>query len=268
MTGVPAAGLPDGAVPSADPAVPPLFGFTVGLVMAGDGAGRECERLLATQGARTVYGPVGTRDPAGSRPPERAVRPVDRLADLVVTGRIDAVAFTSVPAVARLLAAAEDRGRRDGLIAALRTTVLAACLEPACAAPLGRLEVPTVLPGRRRIDALVSTICAELPARSARDITAAGHHLRVQGSGVVVDGVAVLLPPKTAAVLIALADRPGHVLSRAELLRRTGGTDGTGAESGGEHSVEMTVARLRAALGPAGVAVQTVVKRGYRLAVA
>jgi uroporphyrinogen-III synthase len=32
------------------------------------------------------------------------------------------------------------------------------------------------------------------------------------------------------------------------------------------HAVEMTVARLRTALGPAGGLVETVVKRGYRLA--
>ncbi|MEF2162612.1 winged helix-turn-helix domain-containing protein, partial [Pseudomonas aeruginosa] len=35
-----------------------------------------------------------------------------------------------------------------------------------------------------------------------------------------------------------------------------------------EHAVEMTVARLRTALGPAAGVVQTVVKRGYRLAAA
>nr|MDT0664227.1 winged helix-turn-helix domain-containing protein [Micromonospora sp. DSM 115978] len=87
--------------------------------------------------------------------------------------------------------------------------------------------------------------------------------LRVQGSAVIVNGSAVMLAPKTAAVLDALAERPGRVLSRAELLQRTGTAGLTD-----EHAVEMTVARLRTALGPAGKVVETVIKRGYRLAVA
>lgn len=59
-------------------------------------------------------------------------------------------------------------------------------------------------------------------------------------------------------VLAELARRPGVVVSRAELLAvlSGGGTD--------EHAVEMAVTRLRGAVGAR--VVQTVVKRGYRLA--
>ncbi len=62
-------------------------------------------------------------------------------------------------------------------------------------------------------------------------------------------------------MLAALVEAGGAVLSRPELLRRA-----WPGEVADEHAVEMTVARLRGALGPAGVVVQTVVKRGYRLA--
>ena len=62
------------------------------------------------------------------------------------------------------------------------------------------------------------------------------------------------------ALLQALLVNPGHVVSRRELLAALPG--GTAAS---EHAVEMAVARLRAALGTR--LVQTVVKRGYRLAV-
>ncbi len=52
------------------------------------------------------------------------------------------------------------------------------------------------------------------------------------------------------------------MLSRTAILRE-GGSDG----GGDEHAGEMIVGRLRSALGPAGVVVvETVVKRGYRLA--
>lgn len=68
------------------------------------------------------------------------------------------------------------------------------------------------------------------------------------------------LSPAPAAVLQALLVNPGHVVSRRELLAAL--PSGT---AGSEHAVEMAVARLRAAVGTR--LVQTVVKRGYRLAV-
>ena len=59
------------------------------------------------------------------------------------------------------------------------------------------------------------------------------------------------------AVLRELARRPGHVVPRPDLIGSLpGGGDG--------HAVEMAVTRLRAALGEP--VVETVVKRGYRLA--
>jgi uroporphyrinogen-III synthase len=61
------------------------------------------------------------------------------------------------------------------------------------------------------------------------------------------------------AVMTTLAAQPGRVISRQELLN---GMPGAGSD---EHAVEMAVTRLRAALGDARL-VQTIVKRGYRLA--
>ena len=61
------------------------------------------------------------------------------------------------------------------------------------------------------------------------------------------------------ALLRTLARRPGRVVTRAELLRAL---PGAGAD---EHAVETAMTRLRAALGEPKL-VQTVVKRGYRLA--
>jgi uroporphyrinogen-III synthase len=60
------------------------------------------------------------------------------------------------------------------------------------------------------------------------------------------------------AVLEELVRRPGVVISRSRLLSLLpgGGSD--------EHAVEMAVTRLRGAVGSR--VVQTVVKRGYRLA--
>ena len=67
------------------------------------------------------------------------------------------------------------------------------------------------------------------------------------------------LSPAPFAVLQALLVNPGHVVSRRDLLAAL--PSGT---AGSEHAVEMAVARLRSSLGTRSV--QTVVKRGYRLA--
>jgi uroporphyrinogen-III synthase len=60
-------------------------------------------------------------------------------------------------------------------------------------------------------------------------------------------------------MLRTLAARPGQVIDRATLLSALPG-------AGDLHAVEVAIARLRTGLGSPGV-VQTVVKRGYRLAV-
>lgn len=184
--------------------------------------------------------------------------PLDRLTDAAVMGGIDVLAFTSAPAAVSLLARATERGMRENLLAALRGPVLALCVGPVTAAPLAALDIPTVQPQRARLGAMVRCLEAELPAR-ARRLPVAGHLLELRGHAVLVDGVLRPVPPAGMALLRALAHRAGRVLARGELLRvLPGGGDD-------EHAVETAVARLRGALGVPRL-VQTVVKRGYRLA--
>ena len=184
--------------------------------------------------------------------------PLDRLTDAVLAGCVDVLAFTSAPAAASLLARAADRGVRDELVAALRGPVLSLCVGPVTAAPLEALDIPTVQPDRSRLGAMVRKLEAELPAR-ARGLPVAGHRLELRGHAVLVDGVLRPVPPAGMALLRALARRPGRVVTRAELLPALPGT------SNDEHAVESAMTRLRAALGESRL-VQTVVKRGYRLA--
>ena len=184
--------------------------------------------------------------------------PLDRLTDATLGGTVDALAFTSAPAAASLLARAAERGLGAELLAALRGPVLALCVGPVTAGPLEAADVPTVQPQRSRLGAMVRRLEAELPAR-ARRLPVAGHWVELRGHAVLVDGELRGVPPTGMGLLRALARRPGRVVPRAELLRALPGGGGD------EHAVEMAVARLRAALGPPTL-VQTVVKRGYRLA--
>lgn len=193
-------------------------------------------------------------------PPED-VRPLRRMVEAIATNALDCVTFTSAPAAVSLLQTAGEEGRHDALVDALRGPVLAACVGPVTAAPLVRLGVPVVQPVRMRLGALVRTVVEELPARRTRRVAAGEHVLELRGHAVLVDGAPVELTGRQAAVLSALVRAGGDVLSRAEILREAWPEEGRD-----EHAVEMTVGRLRSALGPAGAVVETVVKRGYRLA--
>jgi uroporphyrinogen-III synthase len=190
--------------------------------------------------------------------PPTDIAPVDRLIDSLLCHGLDAVTFTSGPAAASLLQRAEERGVGDQVLTALRTRVLPACVGPVTALPLQAREVPVCHPERFRLGPLVQLLCHELPAR-ARRLPVAGRLLEIRGHAVVIDGELRPVPPAGMALLRLLARRPGWVVPRAELLRAL---PGSGRD---EHAVETAMARLRAALG-APMLIQTVVKRGYRLA--
>ncbi|MEU4329849.1 uroporphyrinogen-III synthase [Nonomuraea dietziae] len=194
--------------------------------------------------------------------PYRDTSPLRRLVTQSIAGGVDAVAFTSAPAVLAMLGAARADGLEDALLAAFGGRVVAACVGPVTAQPLVAKGVPVIQPERSRLGALARTLARHLPAHSVTRLVAGGHELEIRGHAVAVDGELKPLPPAPMAVLKRLADKPGHVVPRSEL--RTVLPGGSSRESA-EHAVEMAVTRLRRALGPAGI-VETVVKRGYRLA--
>ncbi|MGR3938728.1 uroporphyrinogen-III synthase [Streptomyces sp. BRA346] len=184
--------------------------------------------------------------------------PVDRLLDATVARAVDAITFTSAPAAASLLDRAERRGMREELLDALRHDVLPACVGPVTALPLEARDVPTSQPERFRLGPLVQLLTSELPGR-VRPLPVAGRRLEIRGHAVVVDGELRTVPPAGMALLRALARHPGWVVARADLLKVL---PGAGRD---EHAVETAMARLRTALGSPKL-IQTVVKRGYRLA--
>jgi uroporphyrinogen-III synthase len=190
--------------------------------------------------------------------------PVGGEFDQLVTGiarrQFDAVSFTSAPAAAAVLERSRDLGIEDQLLEALRTDVHAMCVGPVTSQPLKRKGVPTSSPERMRLGALARHITEQLPLLGSCTVVAAGHVVDIRGTCVLVDGSIKLLSPSGMAVLRALAQRPGDVVTRHDLLRVLPGN------SNDPHAVETAVLRLRTALDDKNI-VATVVKRGYRLAV-
>jgi uroporphyrinogen-III synthase len=98
---------------------------------------------------------------------------VDALVAAIVDRRLDAVTFTSAPAVEGLLHRAEVLGRSEELLTSLRggpdgSGVLACAVGPVTAAPLERRGVPSIAPDRFRLGAMVRRLeehVAGIPAR-------------------------------------------------------------------------------------------------------
>lgn len=199
----------------------------------------------------TVYRTVSAEDPG----------PVFAMVDLIADRALDAVTFTSAPAVAALMEAAGSTGRRDDVVGAFQADVLACCVGPVTSEAFELWGVPTIYPDRSRTAAMIKQLELELPSRArGMSLEVAGRTLLLHGDDVLLDGAAVKLSPGPYALLQLLLTNPGQVVSRAELS-----TALPGGAANSEHAVEMAVARLRAAIGTRSV--QTVVKRGYRLAV-
>ncbi|WP_436702051.1 uroporphyrinogen-III synthase [Nocardioides sp. BYT-33-1] len=218
-------------------------------------AAHALRRLGAEVTTVAVYRVEGAADP----------EPMFGLIEAVAERRVHAVTFTAAPAIAAMMEAAGTTGHRDEVVGAFQADVVASCVGPVTAAAFEMWGVPSIHPDRSRLAAMVKQLEVELPSRAAgTTLDVAGHTLLLHGDlgdrGVLLDGVEVRLSPAPYAVLQALLVNPGTVVSRRDLLAAL--PSGT---AGSEHAVEMAVARLRAALGTR--CIQTVVKRGYRLAV-
>ncbi|WP_037604879.1 uroporphyrinogen-III synthase [Streptacidiphilus rugosus] len=188
---------------------------------------------------------------------------VRRLVEQTVRREVHALTFTSAPAITAFLETAAADGLYEQVLEAMRSDVLPVCVGPVCARPLVEAGLPVIWPDRGRLGALVRTLTEALPSRSRQVLRVGGRELVLQGSALLVDEESYWLSPKGATLLRALAERPGWVLSRAELLRRAWADS-----DADEHAVEAAIARLRQSLGPHSDLVRTVPKRGYRLAAA
>ncbi|MBW8825556.1 MAG: uroporphyrinogen-III synthase [Acidobacteria bacterium] len=190
------------------------------------------------------------------------VAPAGRLVESLIAGNVDAVTFTSSPAVRNLVAVADDGGRGDELRTVLRDGVRVACVGPLCAGTARSLGVvDPIVPTRSRLGAMVQALVQGM-AGSMQRLRLAGTEVSVQGGAAVIGGDEVRLTERERALLHALVGARGAVVAKRSLLR-----DVWGDECADEHTVEVTVARLRRRLGAAGGALETVPRRGYRLAI-
>ena len=178
-----------------------------------------------------------------------------RLVDAIAARQLDCVTFTSAPAVDGLFIAALARGRHDEVVDALRQDVVAASVGPVTSVPLLAAGIPVLQPDRFRMGALIRLVCEHLEDRATLRVHTRHGEVQLRGSVAIVDGTPVRLTPTSATLFRALVAAEGAVVSRRAL---------SGSMDGDEHTMEVSLSRLRQSLATPGL-VATVVKRGYRL---
>jgi uroporphyrinogen-III synthase len=184
---------------------------------------------------------------------------VQRAVEATCQRSVDAVLFTSAPGSQAFLDAARAAGRFDEVVAALRDDVMPCAVGPITAMPLRDAGLDPLVPDRSRLGALVRAVADHLTTRRVQSLPTSAGLLELRGQKATLDGRPLALSPAPLAMLRTLARRPGQVVDRQTLLAALAGAADL-------HAVEVAVGRLRAGLGQPGI-VETVVKRGYRLAV-
>src|SRR5688500_165902 len=209
-------------------------------------------------GALSDLGAEVTEVPVYRLEPPEPDAALSRLRDAAALHELDAVTFTCRAAARNLVAAGGP-----ALVDRLNTAnVICACVGPLtaeAARAAGMANVVTAEPSR--LGSMIGLLADHL-GRRGRDFDVAGLAVRVQGARVSVDGSEVRLTPRERTLLEAIVAAGGAVLSKRTLAQVAW------AGTVSEHTVEVTVNRLRAKLGPAAVALETTNRRGYRLAVA
>jgi uroporphyrinogen-III synthase len=227
------------------------------VVVQEDGLPRpDLQALFHATGARVLTVPVYR----WRLPEDRG--PALRLIEEAVDGNVDAVTFTSAPAVHNLFAIAADAGADVELRGAFNRDVVATCIGPVCAdgARAEGISAP-LAPDLGRLGLMVRALSVRFERRR-RTFRRNDAELVVQGSLVVAGEHRALLTRMERDVFEALATAPaGAVVSRSALLEQCWGSAATDP-----HRLEVTVGRLRRRLGCFGTVVVAVPGRGYRLA--
>lgn len=183
---------------------------------------------------------------------------VERLIEAIAGQQLDAVTFTSAPAVHALISTAEALGRLNEVAEGFRSAVLAAAVGPVTAEPLITLGIPVIQPQRFRLGALIKLVCDHLEQHRVTQLQTRHGLLELRGTVVLLDGTRSVLPPTSLALLRTLAAAGGDVVPRVSLAASTPALLD-------DHALEVALSRLRQNLTRPAL-VETVIKRGYRLA--
>lgn len=226
------------------------------VIVVGAEHDRADEELLANRGA--VVERCTLRHPV-ARPTDmqRLARSISRAS----TGEVDAVMFTAAAAASAWISLAQRADALDLLrrrVDVGRLLLISAEHSDAAGDESGCL--PIAIGAVDRSTSLALQVIEHFTGGDAPSLSTDFGWIQVRSGGVAVEDGFIPLSRSAVALMDALAAARGRVVSRAELDSVLPGEGRTA------HAVEVAIARLRETLGDRAL-IQTVVKRGYRLAV-
>ena len=177
-------------------------------------------------------------------------------------GDVDVVVFTSAPAASAWVAAADAAGALPSVVdRTVSGRLVVAAVGEVTARPLRAAGIDPLLPERSRLGSLVRAIVSHYESDTATVVETVAGPLQLRSTAAVLGDDVLAVSPSGLALLHLLMTAKGEVVSRGEVLEVLPGDSRSG------HAAEVAVGRLREAIGDRRV-VETVVKRGYRLALA
>jgi len=243
-------------------------GDRVAVVVDGNGSPAVLAELEAAGLVVHLIAPYRWAVPAATEPVAERYGPAGVLLRALCAGEIDAMAFTSPPAVDGFFALSAALGIetavQEALSGAGAARVLVAAIGPATAEALEERRVGVgVCPLQPRIAALASALAA-----APMGFRSFGRPeplvLDPQTRTVTGPGGAVELSGLQFGLLASMARRPGMTCPTSVLLREVWG-EGVSSGLAARRRLEVLASRLRARLVSIEVNVATVPKRGYRL---
>lgn len=183
----------------------------------------------------------------------------ERLVHMVAESALDAITFTSGPSVENFHAIADRLGVVPEVVAAMNSDVVAICVGPTTGGVLRSFGVIKArFPETGRLGLMVRELSLAMESRHLH-VVIDSLEVTIQGSVIATSQGVVDLQGRELRVFLALADRPGAIVSSASLLRcvwARGADDGVVAKA---------VSRLRTHVQPLGLTIRNVAKRGYVL---
>ena len=190
--------------------------------------------------------------------------PAEELIQALVEHRLDAITFTARPAVKNFVAIAERIERLSEVRDVLDSTATAVlCVGQGTAELVAEHSLGNPrFPDRPLLGTMVMLLTEYLDG-CTNEVELAGHRIVLRGREPVGSGPPQMLSVRERQLFEVLASKPGVVFPKDRLLSwvwREAAQD--------EHAVEVAVGRLRKRLGDAGCGIETVRRRGYRMAAA
>ena len=190
------------------------------------------------------------------------VRPAAQMIAAIVERRVDAVTFTSAPAVTQLVALASELNQAAPMLTAFASDVIASCVGEVCATRARELGIHgAIAPDIGRLGLMAKQLTEALQARV---LTAEIGDIRLEQRGklLVITGereLVVVMPPAERAIVRLLIERTNGLVSDDAI--RLGWPGPPPAPT----AIASTIARLRKSLTATPIEISRVPRRGYRL---